>query len=167
MENSKDHRLIIAIGSNQGDWSVVLEQSLLLIGQSIGRVESISPIYNTPAWGNTDQPDFKNGVLSVITSLEPHTCLEQLLKIEVQMGRVRKEKWGPRILDLDILFYDSKVIQSPTLVVPHPFIEERQFVLQPLADILPNYVHPVNGKTIEDLLHQLPEKVKMERLANA
>lgn len=109
-------------------------------------------VYETQAWGMTDQPDFLNQVLEVATTLSPEELLEQIKQIEQQMGRERRVKWGERLIDIDILFYEQAVIYTEKLKIPHPFLHERNFVLIPLQEIAPDFQHPVLQHSISQLL---------------
>jgi len=118
----------------------------------IGNIVAASSLYQTAAWGKTDQPDFLNQVLIVETELSAADTLSVLLAIEEKMGRVRTEKNAPRIIDIDILFFNDDIIQEKDLIIPHPEIQNRLFVLTPLNELAPNYIHPVLAKTIHELL---------------
>ena len=139
-------------GSNIGDRLQQLNKAARLINEKAGSLQRLSSVYETEAWGITDQPSFYNQALHITTLLEPAQLLTTLLCIEEEMGRVRKEKFGPRIIDIDILLIDSLIVHTPSLIVPHPFLQERNFALQPLAEIAPLLVHPLLNTTIEELI---------------
>ncbi len=124
----------------------------------------ISPLYKTPPFGVKDQPDFVNAVAQFQTTLDPLPILNSLLGIEKKMGRVRKEKWGPRLIDLDLLFYGRHVINEEGLTVPHPGIAEREFVLIPMRDVAPDWIHPLLSKSIWDLAAQLDGALSIDRI---
>ncbi len=145
------HKVYFSIGGNLGNRPINLNRAISEITKKVGPVLSISSIYETKAWGVENQPDFLNQVLLVKTTLSPLETLETVLAIELDMGRVRTQKWYTRIIDIDLLFFDNQIISSKKLTIPHPFIAERNFVLAPLAEIAPNFVHPVNKKNINTL----------------
>jgi 2-amino-4-hydroxy-6-hydroxymethyldihydropteridine diphosphokinase len=141
----------LALGSNLGDRRHNLEAAIAALPPAV-RVLERSPLYETAPWGVTDQPDFLNMVLKGETRLAPAALLARLKRIETDLGRLPTIRYGPRLIDLDILFYDSLVLSTPELTIPHPRLHERAFVLVPLADLAANLVHPVLGKPIRDLL---------------
>ena len=145
----------IAFGSNIGDRGAAIEEALNLIEQNEMKIVKKSKIYETEPYGYVDQPSFLNGAVEVETNLSCRDVLERLLSIENQIGRVREFKWGPRIIDLDIIFYNNEIFDEEDLKVPHPDMQSRDFVLKPLNDLCPDYVHPVLGKTIGELLGEL------------
>lgn len=156
----------LLLGSNEGDRLAWLNTAVNKI-RNYGTVKSTSAIYSTAAWGIEDQPDFLNVAICVETPLSPLELLDAMLSIETALGRARTIKWGQRILDIDILFYNNEVISEPTLSVPHPYIQQRRFALTPLNDIAPTLLHPLLHKTIAQLLEdcedQLPaNKTDME-----
>ena len=151
MQTSNLQTVYLLLGSNLGNRKEILEKAIELIAQKVGIIISQSKDYETKPWGVTDQPDFLNLAIAVYTSQSPWEVLERTQSIENQLGRVRKEKWGARLIDIDILFYGDEIINESNLKVPHPLMQERDFALTPLAEIAPNFVHPVFGKTVLEL----------------
>ena len=147
----------LGLGSNMGDRQDNLDRALALLSQRL-RIKKVSSIYDTEPVGNVNQPRFLNLVCEVYTSLTPVALLTLGKGIESKLGRVPGKSNAPRPIDIDILFYGDQIIETPELVIPHPRLTERAFVLIPLAQIAPNVVHPVNGKTIKELLEGLTEK---------
>jgi 2-amino-4-hydroxy-6-hydroxymethyldihydropteridine diphosphokinase len=148
-------RVYLLLGSNLGDRELCLHMAIKLIETDIAPVIITSPVYETQSWGKTDAPDYLNQVIMLKTDLTPRAVLEKILNIELEMGREREEKWGPRTIDIDILFYGFKVINEPELTIPHPELHKRRFTLEPLNDIAPGLLHPVLGKTIGKLKNEL------------
>ena len=147
------HTAYIALGSNMGDRERYLSDAVDALGEIRGcRVEKVSSFIETPPYGVTDQADFLNGCLELRTLLYPRELLDELHRIEAQAGRERIVHWGPRTLDLDIIFYDDLVIREDDLCVPHVEMHKRDFVLSPLCEIAPYKRHPVYGKTVKELL---------------
>ncbi len=150
-------RAFLALGSNIGDKIANLDAALLAIaGLEDTRVVRVSRIYRTPPWGKTDQDWFANAVIEIETSLSPDALLDTVLAIEVQLGRVRRERWGPRVIDIDILSHGEVLSATERLKLPHPAMGERAFVLLPLAEIAPGY--RVGGIGISDRLAQLDKQ---------
>ncbi len=155
----------IGIGSNLGSPRENCERSIVLLGAHPKiEVTARSSFYKTEPVGSRDQDWFLNVAIQIATDLEPLALLDALLSIESSMGRIRAEKWGPRIIDLDILLYEDSVIKSDRLKIPHPEMTQRGFVLAPLAQLAPNLIHPMAKKTIRQLLSELPEDKKVVRL---
>lgn len=145
------HQLFLHTGSNLGDRHQHLLNANRFIVEEIGEIINASNIYNTKAWGITDQPDFLNQALELQTHLSPQDVLERILAIEKKMGRQREIKWGQRLIDIDILFYDDLIIDTPNLTIPHPYLHYRNFVLKPLVEIAPDFKHPLLEKTVMEL----------------
>ena len=142
----------IALGSNLGDSRAILEAALETLAETPDIIlQARSSWYQTKAVG-PPQPDYINGCVLLHVKTSPQLLLETLLRIEAQYGRIRQERWGPRSLDLDLLLYDDLILDTPTLVLPHPRMRERAFVLVPLAEIAPDWVEPVSGKAIAQLV---------------
>lgn len=145
----------IAFGTNVGNREENINVALKMMEDRGLKIIKTSKIYVTEPYGYKDQPEFLNGAVEVETSLSCRELLNVLLNIEKDMGRVRHFKWGPRNIDLDIIFYNDEVIDEPDLKVPHPDMQNRDFVLKPLCDLNPNFVHPVFKKTVKTLLEEL------------
>jgi len=149
------HRAAIALGSNLGDSCQILKSALETLDRFSGiTVEAVSETYQTIAVG-PPQPDYFNACAVLSTDLEPQALLDTLLEVEAQFGRVRWERWGARLLDLDLLLFDDLVMEQPGLQIPHPRMVERAFVLIPLADVAADWVEPISGKAIAFLVQQI------------
>lgn len=145
----------IGLGSNMGKRERYLVEALAEMEKCGLKVLARSSVLETKAYGKTDQEDFLNQVCLVDTAYSPRALLNTLLDIERRMGRVRKEHWGPRIIDLDLLFYEEEIVTEKDLIVPHADIENRRFVLAPLAELSPDFVHPVLHRSVKELLQDL------------
>ena len=147
----------LLLGSNIGDREANLKRACELIRDEVSTDITQSHLYETAAWGKTDQAAFLNQAIMIQTDTEPLVLLTLLKNIEKKVGRVDTEKWGPRVIDIDILFYVSEVIQAPELQVPHPYLPVRRFALLPMSEIAGDLMHPVLKKTIEELLKLCPD----------
>ena len=154
----------LVTGGNMGDRQVQLSYAAKLVEERCGRVIDKSSLYETAAWGKTDQEPFLNQALVLETSLNARDLLNEILYIENLMGRDRIEKYGPRIIDIDIIFFNHQIIREPGLVVPHPEMTRRRFVLEPLAEVIPAYIHPVYYRTVSELLAQCDDTLPVKKV---
>lgn len=148
------NNVYLLIGGNMGDRMANLANARNSISIECGRIITESSIYETEAWGYKEQPAFLNQALFIQTSLEANALMNTILKIEIALGRKREIPLGPRIIDIDIIYYNDEIINSSTLTIPHPSMAQRKFVLMPLTEIMPNYRHPILLKTNEVLLKE-------------
>lgn len=147
--------VIISIGSNMGNRFFYLWKAKELLQEKLNTDIRTSPIYETDAWGKTNEPKYFNAVLSFSTDSEPMEILTICQNIENELGRKRMEKWGKRTIDLDIIFIDEIQLESPKLTIPHPFFDQRAFVLKPLLDLHPERIHPKLGEPLIEYLQKL------------
>jgi 2-amino-4-hydroxy-6-hydroxymethyldihydropteridine diphosphokinase len=154
----------LSTGANLGDRKRNLQQANELLEKYCGQIIDRSSIYETAAWGKTDQPNFLNQVVAIETNLRPGQLMQEILHIEQLMGREREEKYGPRIIDIDILFFNNEIINQPGLIIPHPELEKRRFVLIPLAEIIPDFQHPVLHRSIAALLKDCPDELNVNKI---
>lgn len=154
----------LLLGSNLGKSKEQLLQAIKYIEEYIGTVIKFSGLYSTAAWGNVKQPDFINQVIVVETLLHPLVLLKEILAIEKKMGRIRTVKNAARIIDIDILFFNNKIIKQKDLTIPHPEIQNRRFVLIPLVEIAGLKIHPVLKKTARELLKICPDKLNVQKI---
>ena len=159
------HTAYVLLGSNLGNRQAFIEKAIAMIRIQIGEVTATSSLYRAAAWGDSDDPEFLNQAIEVRTNLEAEEFLHELLKVEQQLGRVRTTKWAPRTIDLDVVFFDDSILKSDDLEVPHPRMQERRFVLMPLAEIAPTARHPVLGKSVSELLAECPDAGEVSILA--
>ncbi|MEO6329284.1 MAG: 2-amino-4-hydroxy-6-hydroxymethyldihydropteridine diphosphokinase [Ginsengibacter sp.] len=146
------NKAYLSIGGNIGNRIKNIKTAVGFLESQIGKIIKHSSIYETAAWGNTNQPDFLNQVLLIETVLNAAGCIQQIFSIENKMGRIRAEKNDPRIMDIDILFFNNEIITERHLIIPHPQIQNRKFILIPMNEISPDLVHPVLNRTISNLL---------------
>ncbi|ACQ52905.1 2-amino-4-hydroxy-6-hydroxymethyldihydropteridine diphosphokinase [Clostridium botulinum] len=149
------HTAYVAFGSNIGEKENYIRKALEKIEERKMKIIKVSPIYETEPYGVLDQDSFLNGVVKIETNLTPEDLIGELLNIEKQLDRVRERRWGPRTIDLDIIFYDNLIINEKDLVIPHKDMENREFVLKPLCDIDENFIHPVLKKSVRELYDRL------------
>lgn len=156
--------IYLLLGSNLGDRMAILADALMQLELTAGQLKAQSGLYETAAWGKQEQPSFLNQVVEISSAFPPHELLEKILEIEHKLGRVREEKWGPRTLDLDILYYNDNIINSPSLTLPHLQLHLRRFTLVPLCEIAPLWVHPILKKNNLQLLQECPDQLEVKRV---
>ncbi len=155
----------LSLGSNLGDRLGFLKRAISLISELPGaKVRSVSAIYETEPVGYVDQPEFLNLIVCILTSTEPLDFLRMMKEIEMKIGRVHRDRWHEREIDIDIIFYGDKILDSKDLIIPHPRMHLRKFVLQPLNEIAPNFVHPVNEKEVNQLLADCLDNSRVNRV---
>jgi len=152
--------VFLLLGSNLGDRYLYMNKAIEHIEHDIGPVLKASSVYETQSWGKTDAPDYLNQVVTLQTDLPAKVILEKVLNIE----NMRKEKWGSRTIDIDILFYGQAIINDPGLQIPHPELHKRRFTLEPLAEIAPGYIHPVIKKSILQIKSELKDSLVVKKL---
>ncbi|MNK04678.1 Bifunctional folate synthesis protein [compost metagenome] len=155
----------LLLGTNLGDRAKNLNTAIAFIEEEIGAIFAKSSVYETAAWGKTDQPGFLNQAVGLRSGLEPLPLLKLLLAIEQKMGRVRLERWGERLIDIDIIFYGEAIIlDSSDLILPHPEMHKRRFVLEPLNEIAENFIHPIFKEKVSSILSNLSDELTVEKL---
>ncbi|UTW64488.1 2-amino-4-hydroxy-6-hydroxymethyldihydropteridine diphosphokinase [bacterium SCSIO 12741] len=164
MQSEEMMEVLISLGSNLGSWEAVQQLALDEIEARIGRLERLSQVYRTEPWGVKDQPYFKNQVVLVHTRLSAPEVLNQLLNIEKECGRDREkeDRWGPRSLDLDILFYGNEQVADSNLEIPHPRLHQRKFILIPLSEVAPDLIHPITAQSVREMLDYCTDDSKVE-----
>lgn len=155
--------LILHFGSNIGNRINYLKEALKKTEAVFGKPLNISGVYQTQAWGFSGQPDFLNMAAIFKTNVEPENVLQKIKNIEVESGRIYREHWHERELDIDIIFYGNNIIEKLELHLPHPRMHQRNFVLVPLNEICPDYIHPVFQKSVSQLLKQCSDKLIVEK----
>jgi 2-amino-4-hydroxy-6-hydroxymethyldihydropteridine diphosphokinase len=158
------NKTYLLTGGNEGDRILHMQQARTNIELICGRILQISSLYETAPWGKEDQADFLNQVLLIDTNMSPRELLVAILSIEENLGRKRTIKNAPRTIDIDILFYNRQVIEQAGLCIPHPRIAERRFVLEPMNEISPDFVHPVLGKSIGQLLLECTDELEVKKI---
>lgn len=159
------HTAYLLIGGNMGNRIASLREAVRLVTANVGELVQQSSLYETDAWGKEDQPSFLNQVLEIRTGLDAGALMTSLLSIENQMGRVRQEKNGSRIIDLDILLFDDERHDSEHIRIPHPGLPYRRFVLVPLVEIAAEKVDPISGKSMEQLLRECKDNLQVKKVS--
>ena len=157
----------LLLGRNVGDRFGHIQNARTLIAEKAGEILKASQLYETAAWGITDQENFLNQALLLQTNLQPTELLTVLQEIEKLTGRVNTHRWGPRIIDIDILFWEEQTVNEPHLTIPHPQVQYRRFALAPLLDLAPDYMHPVLHLTVKQMLAQCPDKLPVRAINEA
>jgi 2-amino-4-hydroxy-6-hydroxymethyldihydropteridine diphosphokinase len=165
VEESITKEAFLLIGGNEGDRRSCLDRAVTAIGERCGRLLAVSPLFETAAWGKEDQPSFLNQALCLATPLLPRDLLQTILQIEEDMGRVRSTRYGPRSIDIDILLYEELVVDEPGLSIPHPQLPFRRFALCCLAAIAPQRLHPIQQRTIAELLASCTDPLPVNKIS--
>lgn len=158
------NKVYVLLGGNMGNRKKYIAAALRQIEKKLGKVSRTSSLYQTAAWGNTDQPDFLNRVIIVHTDQTAEKCLKTCLLIETSLGRVRTSKNAPRTIDIDLLFYNKAIVKQKSLCLPHPALHLRRFVLVPLNELSPNFKHPVLQQTIHQLLIKCKDELNVNKI---
>jgi 2-amino-4-hydroxy-6-hydroxymethyldihydropteridine diphosphokinase len=158
------NRAYLLIGGNLGNRKENLLRATAMINEQCGQVITSSSFYETAAWGKTEQPSFLNQALAISTPMTARKLMRRILKIEISMGRIREERLGPRIIDIDILLFNNEIHDLRFLKIPHPEIQNRRFALVPLAEIDPGLIHPILKKTIAQLLDECADNLEVKKI---
>lgn len=156
-----NRQVFLLLGSNLGNRKQMLDKAAVLIDKRLGNITNASSIYETSAWGKEDQPAFLNQVVEIATSFTPHRLLKEIAIIEEELGRVRFEKWGERVIDIDILYFNSSIVITSNLEIPHAGIPDRRFTLIPMVELAPDFKHPRSGKTQQQLLEECKDNLEV------
>jgi len=156
--------LYLLLGANLGNRANTIAQALHELAATVGAIKATSSLYETAPWGKGDQPLFYNKAVQLQTTLDPAAVWQHIQAVEQKLGKVSKERWGPRRIDIDILYYHKHIITNANLTIPHKALPRRKFVLVPLCEIAPNYIHPVLQKTNKVLLLECPDPLKVQHV---
>lgn len=156
--------IFLLVGTNLGNRLENIKLALQKISEKVGEIVNTSSVYETAAWGKTEQPDFYNLALEIATEKNPQEVLSLLQSIEIEMGRIRIERWEERIIDIDILYFSDKIISLPELTIPHPEIANRRFALEPLNEVAPNLMHPILLKTSNEMLRDCGDALAVTKV---
>lgn len=157
------NKAYLLTGGNLGDREQYLSTARSLINEQCGTIVTASSLHETAAWGKTDQPSFLNQALELDTILNAKQLMRRILKVEKIMGRIRDEKYGPRLIDIDILLFNNEKHNYQFLKIPHPEMQNRRFALLPLSEIAPGMLHPVLNKTINELLKECTDELPVKK----
>ncbi|MCP9768503.1 2-amino-4-hydroxy-6-hydroxymethyldihydropteridine diphosphokinase [Lacihabitans sp. LS3-19] len=157
-------KVFLGLGTNIGDRKSNIELAKKAISDTIGEIQDDSSVYETEAWGVENQENYYNQVICIKTNFYPLQILEKILALEIQLGRIRNQKWEARLIDIDILFFENYIISTDNLTIPHKYIQERNFVLEPLKEINPDFIHPKFRKTISELAKSNLDKSWIKKL---
>ncbi|MEE2700282.1 MAG: 2-amino-4-hydroxy-6-hydroxymethyldihydropteridine diphosphokinase [Bacteroidota bacterium] len=157
--------IFLQLGSNMGEREVYLQNAITLIAEGIGIIQKKSKVYESVPWGVENQNNYLNQVLQIKSEFSAEDVLEKVLQIEDEIGRIRNEKWGERIIDIDILFFNDLIIEKEGICIPHIHLHSRKFVLLPLNEIVPDFMHPKYNKTISELLSECKDIESVEEYA--
>jgi 2-amino-4-hydroxy-6-hydroxymethyldihydropteridine diphosphokinase len=161
------NKTYLSLGTNRGNRSANLDRAVTLLSEWVGNIVSLSSLYETPPWRMVDKTDFFNRVLLLETALTATQLIDTVILVESMMGRVRtSKKYEPRIIDIDILFFNEEIINTEELTVPHPLMAERKFVLEPMMEIAPKFIHPVFKKNMVQLLNECEDKSAIKKLVS-
>lgn len=154
--------LVLHLGSNLGNPAIMLQSANALLEKEFGKYLHKSEIYKSAAWGMVDQPDFLNQAVVFQTDISPEECLKKIKSIEIYLGRKSRKRWAEREIDIDIIFYGSQIVQQMDLEIPHKEISNRMFVLKPLNEIIPNFVHPFLSLTVSQLFDRSKDTLEVK-----
>ena len=158
-------QVFLLLGSNLGDRPLVLKSAREKVAEKVGALIKESSIYETAPWGLPDQPSFLNQVIEIETEMAPEDVLRNILDIEHELGRIRYERWGARVIDIDILYYKDRILDSARLTLPHPRIQDRRFTLIPLSEIAPGFIHPLLQKTSIQMLSETGDNSEVTKFS--
>ncbi|MFC5626951.1 2-amino-4-hydroxy-6-hydroxymethyldihydropteridine diphosphokinase [Algoriphagus winogradskyi] len=154
-------KAVLILGGNKGDRNALLTSAVKAVSE-LGEVTAKSKVYETEAWGGVAKGPFLNQIVEIETTYSPFEILNFIQKIEIVLGRKRDEHWGDRTMDIDIIYFGGQVIEAVELEIPHPYLSERKFVLIPLAEILPDFIHPITGKSSLQMLKECRDKSEVK-----